>query len=79
MRGDFAAGYATLHTFVCLANHLEALFKRNVDPLTVGGLTSTSGTMLRQRSSGLKKDLVCLWHILDEIVFLLKNMVLLQI
>jgi hypothetical protein len=35
--------------------------------------------MLRLMSSGLKEDLVCLWHILDEIVFLLKDMDLLQI
>ena len=36
---DFAHGYATLRNFVGLADHLEALFKRKVDLLTVGGLS----------------------------------------
>ncbi len=36
-RVDFAPGYVPLHTFVRLANHLDALFKRNVDLLTVRG------------------------------------------
>ena len=35
---DFAQGYATLHNFVGLADYLEALFKRKVDLLTVGGI-----------------------------------------
>jgi len=35
---DFAQGYATLRNFVGLADHLEALFKRKVDLLTVGGI-----------------------------------------
>ena len=35
-------------------------------------MTSTSGIMLWQRSSGLKDDRVGLKHILDEIVFLKK-------
>lgn len=35
---DFAQGYATLRNFVGLADYLEALFKRKVDLLTVGGI-----------------------------------------
>jgi predicted nucleotidyltransferase len=35
---DFAAGYATLKNFVRLAEYLEALFKRNVDLITIEGL-----------------------------------------
>ena len=35
---DFASGYATLHNFVGLCDYLEALFKRKVDLLTVGGI-----------------------------------------
>jgi uncharacterized protein len=35
---DFASGHATLKNFVGLAEYLEALFKRNVDLITVEGL-----------------------------------------
>jgi len=35
---DFAQGYATLRNFVGLSDHLEALFRRKVDLLTVGGV-----------------------------------------
>jgi len=35
---DFEQGYATLHNFVVLCDYLEALFKRKVDLLTVGGI-----------------------------------------
>ena len=35
---DFAGGHATLKNFVGLAEYLEALFKRNVDLITVEGL-----------------------------------------
>jgi hypothetical protein len=35
---DFAQGYSTLRNFVGLADYLEALFKRKVDLLTVGGI-----------------------------------------
>ena len=35
---DFVQGYVTLRNFVGLADHLEALFKRKVDLLTVGGI-----------------------------------------
>jgi len=35
---DFAQGYATLRNFVSLSDHLEALFRRKVDLLTVGGI-----------------------------------------
>lgn len=35
---DFAPGNATLHNFVSLCDHLEALFKRKVDLLTVEGI-----------------------------------------
>ena len=35
---DFAQGCATLHNFIGLADYLEALFKRKVDLLTVGGI-----------------------------------------
>ena len=35
---DFAQGYATLRNFVGLSDHLEALFKRKVDLLTVDGI-----------------------------------------
>jgi predicted nucleotidyltransferase len=35
---DFADGYATLKNFVGLADHLEALFKRKVDLITVEGI-----------------------------------------
>jgi len=35
---DFAQGCATLHNFIGLSDYLEALFKRKVDLLTVGGI-----------------------------------------
>jgi uncharacterized protein len=35
---DFAEGYATLRNFVGLADRLEALFRRNVDLITVEGV-----------------------------------------
>ncbi|OPY38333.1 MAG: Nucleotidyltransferase domain protein [Methanoregula sp. PtaU1.Bin051] len=35
---DFREGYATLKNFVRLADPLEALFKRNVDLITVEGI-----------------------------------------
>jgi predicted nucleotidyltransferase len=35
---DFADGYATLRNFVGLAERLEALFRRNVDLITVEGI-----------------------------------------
>jgi hypothetical protein len=35
---DFAEGYATLKNFVGLADRLEALFRRNVDLITVEGV-----------------------------------------
>ncbi len=35
---DFAEGYATLRNFVGLADRLEALFRRNVDLITVEGI-----------------------------------------
>lgn len=35
---NFAEGYATLKNFVGLADHLEALFKRKVDLITVEGV-----------------------------------------
>jgi len=35
---DFADGYATLRNFVGLADRLEALFRRNVDLITVEGV-----------------------------------------
>jgi predicted nucleotidyltransferase len=35
---DFREGYATLRNFVGLADRLEALFKRNVDLITVEGI-----------------------------------------
>ena len=35
---DLAPGYATLKNFVGLADHLEALFRRKVDLITVEGL-----------------------------------------
>jgi uncharacterized protein len=35
---DFAEGYATLKNFVRLADRLEALFRRNVDLITVEGI-----------------------------------------
>lgn len=35
---DFAQGYATLHNFIGLSDYLEALFRRKVDLLTVGGV-----------------------------------------
>ncbi len=35
---DFAQGYATLRNFVSLSDHLEELFRRKVDLLTVGGI-----------------------------------------
>ncbi len=35
---DFAEGYATLRNFVELAERLEALFRRNVDLITVEGI-----------------------------------------
>jgi predicted nucleotidyltransferase len=35
---DFAEGYATLRNFVGLAERLEALFRRNVDLITVEGI-----------------------------------------
>ena len=35
---DFAEGYATLRNFVDLAERLEALFRRNVDLITVEGI-----------------------------------------
>ena len=35
---DFSEGYATLKNFVGLADRLEALFRRNVDLITVEGV-----------------------------------------
>lgn len=35
---DFAQGYATLRNFVGLSDPLEALLRRKVDLLTVGGI-----------------------------------------
>ncbi len=35
---EFASGYATLKNFIGLCDHLEALFKKNVDLLTVEGI-----------------------------------------
>jgi hypothetical protein len=35
---EFVEGHASLHNLVYLADELEALFKRKVDLLTVGGI-----------------------------------------
>jgi predicted nucleotidyltransferase len=35
---EFSEGQATLYNIVHLADHLEAMFKRRVDLLTVGGI-----------------------------------------
>ncbi|MDD1689148.1 MAG: nucleotidyltransferase family protein [Methanoregula sp.] len=35
---DFASGYATLKNFIGLSDHLEALFQKKVDLLTVEGI-----------------------------------------
>ncbi len=37
---DFAQGYATLHNFVGLSDHLETLFHRKVDLLTESSLSN---------------------------------------